>query len=72
MSQKARPHDSFIEVRHGCVFEDLADYATEAAQSKPVDVQVDDLDEVASGSRKNAQSAPLERRHFTRGCFYFA
>ncbi len=24
------------------------------------------------GSRKNAQSAPLERRHFPRGCFYFA
>lgn len=34
-------------VRHGGVFEDLADYATEATQSKPGDVQVNDLDEVA-------------------------
>ena len=72
MSQKARPHDSFIEVRHGGVFEGLADYATEAAQSKPGDVQVDDLDEVAVRVAKKAQSAPLERRHFPRGCFYFA
>lgn len=71
MSQKARPHDSFIEVRRG-VFEGLADYATEAAQSKPGDVQVDDLDEVAVRVAEKRPVRPTGAQALPRGCFYFA
>ncbi len=72
MSQKARPHDSFIEVRHGGVFEGLADYATEAAQSKPGDVQVDDLDEVAVRVAEKRPVRPTGAQALHKGVLFFA